>query len=403
MCKSPEQFIKTECNAEPEDPNEEFCILGEEAGTGIMPRHGVPEVRWLCQESLRIIDNHFAVPLGKTDLLKAPRHFPAPILRYTLCEMTLIWHMYGGKDFEASQAMVKKQVIINENIVRPNTAPQDKYVFRSLSIHAKDSYELYHVFRTRSPRWDGVAFNKSNPNEVHFESAPNSPRRKYKETTDWQSMGGPGRRHDVLMELQLNKVRFQHEVYPENTAEAARQILLINEIEIRDRLASSHINKFLYQYSSEARPKQSHANMFAMKAVHVRPDPRLSAQECCLKLSLLPLRLNIDQDSLLFLIEFFNELGSGSKQAQENSNASNNPQSSPVSKQGTPTHHPPVMSVNDSTPKAPTPTPTNTSQTDSIDPNLLILLEDELMIKENNVKTKTTHEVHEDCQPIYFR
>lgn len=260
---------------------------------------------------------------------------------------------------------------------------------------------IIYVYRTKSPWWDGVTFNKSNSNEIHFGSAPNSPREKCKEITDWQVMGGPGRRHDILMELQLNKVRFQHEVYPENTTEAARQILLVNEIEIRDRLASSHINKFLYQYSSEARPKQSHANMFAMKAVHVRPDPRLSAQECCLKLSLLPLRLNIDQDSLLFLIEFFNELGNGTKHAQENCNVPNNPQSSPVSKQGTPTHHPPVMSVNESTPNASM--PTNTSQNDTIDPNLLILLEDELMIKENNVKTKPTHEVHEDCQPIYFR
>lgn len=241
----------------------------------------------------------------------------------------------------------------------------------------------------------------SNPNEVHFGSVPNSPRAKIKEMTEWQALGGPGRRHDVLMEFQLNKVRFQHEIYPENTAEAARQILLVSEIEIRDRLASSHINKFLYQYSSEAKPKQSHANMFAMKAVHVRPDPKLSAQECCLKLSLLPLRLNIDQDSLLFLIEFANELSDGSKQTQESSNTPNNPQSSPVSKQGMPTHHPPVMSVNDSVPKDPT--PMNTSQHDSIDPNLLILLEDELMIKECKTKTKMTQEVQEDCQPIYFR
>jgi len=56
-------------------------------------------------------------------------------------------------------------------------------------------------------------------------------------------------------------VKFRHEVYPENTREASRQILLVSEFEVRDRLASSRINKFLYQYSSESRPKQSHANM----------------------------------------------------------------------------------------------------------------------------------------------
>lgn len=100
-------------------------------------------------------------------------------------------------------------------------------------------------------------------------------------------------------------------MYPENTTEASRQVLLINEIEVRDRLASSEINKFLYQYSSESRPKQSHANMLVLKALHMRPDPKLAAQECCLKVSLLPIRLNIDQDSLLFLYSFFNEISGG--------------------------------------------------------------------------------------------
>lgn len=56
-------------------------------------------------------------------------------------------------------------------------------------------------------------------------------------------------------------MRFQHEVYPENTTEASRQVLLIQEVEVRDRLATSTINKFLYQYSSEAKPKQSQAPM----------------------------------------------------------------------------------------------------------------------------------------------
>ncbi len=32
-----------------------------------------------------------------------------------------------------------------------------------------------------------------------------------------------------------------------------------------------------------------------IKAVHVRPDPVLNSQECSLKVSILPLRLNIDQ------------------------------------------------------------------------------------------------------------
>lgn len=50
-----------------------------------------------------------------------------------------------------------------------------------------------------------------------------------------------------------------------------------------------------------------------IKATNIRPEQNISTlQECCLRVSLLPLRLNIDQDSLLFLIKFFSDIASGS-------------------------------------------------------------------------------------------
>lgn len=102
-----------------DDTDEDFCILGEEAGVGIMPVHGVPEVRWLSHESVKIVDNHFSIPLSKVDLLKPPKSFPNPVLRYRLREATLIWHIYGGKDFGESQqpqsSTKDRHVVIFEN------------------------------------------------------------------------------------------------------------------------------------------------------------------------------------------------------------------------------------------------------------------------------------------------
>lgn len=76
------------------DSDEDFIIIADEE----RPCYGdVPVVQ--SDDPIRIIDNHFSAPHGKPDLLKAPADFPMAVQRYTLCEMSLIWHMYGGHDF----------------------------------------------------------------------------------------------------------------------------------------------------------------------------------------------------------------------------------------------------------------------------------------------------------------
>ncbi|KAJ8967900.1 hypothetical protein NQ317_015422 [Molorchus minor] len=282
------------------DTDDEFCFVGNEAGLGLFPKSGLPEIKWLTSDPVRVVDNHFSIPVGKTDLLKPPKNFPIPIMRYTLCEMTVVWHMYGGNDFKVPDKDSKKKTV------------------NFSDTHLSDS----------------ISFSNTGRGEVNIGSNLD----KKKANIPWILRGGVNRDHSVLMELQLNKVRFQHELYPEMTTQASRQVLIVSEVEIRDRLESSQINKFLYEYTSQARPKQSHAHMVVIKALHIRPDPKLKTQECCLKISLLPLRLNIDQDSLLFLIQFFNELGGGKSVDTDEIQQ-------PSSKHSTPTHQPPVMTI----------------------------------------------------------
>lgn len=76
------------------DSDEDFCFVADEE----RPCYGeVPVVQ--SDDPIRIIDNHFCAPHGKPDLLKAPADFPMAVQRYTLCEATLVWHMFGGHDF----------------------------------------------------------------------------------------------------------------------------------------------------------------------------------------------------------------------------------------------------------------------------------------------------------------
>ncbi|XP_044278561.1 autophagy-related protein 2 homolog A isoform X2 [Varanus komodoensis] len=247
------------------EATEDFCIL-DAPGTGIPPRDGEPVVTKLLEGPVRVQEGHFSRPLGSTDLLKAPPHFPVPKSRILMRDISVVWHLYGGRDFGPG---------------------------RSASAHSP---------RTKPP----LASARSSPSRSAVTNRPQN---------TWRAQGGASRIHDLLMEIQLTKVSFQHEAYascpPEKPATEleeqplARQVFLVQELEIRDRLASSQINKFLYLYSSEGMPRRAHSNMLTIKALHVCPEAGLGGPECCLRVSLMPLRLNIDQDALFFLKDFF--------------------------------------------------------------------------------------------------
>ncbi|XP_054889953.1 autophagy-related protein 2 homolog A [Poeciliopsis prolifica] len=254
--------------------NDDFCIL-EAPGMGIPPRDGEPVVTVLCEGPIKVKDSHFSRPRGSSDLLRAPSGFPVPHTRVVLKEISVVWHLYGGKDFGG----------------------------KPMSVHAQNS--------NRSVR--------GSPSRSVASARPQN---------SWRWAGGSGRQHSLLMEIQLTKVSFQHESYPVAVAgqdgdgsltsgvgpsgeqPLSRQVFIVQELEVRDRLASSQLNKFLYLYTSESMPRRAHSNMLTVKALQVLPESGLGGPECCLRVSLLPLRLNIDQDALFFLKDFFSNLAS---------------------------------------------------------------------------------------------
>lgn len=84
--------------------------------------------------------------------------------------MTVVWHLYGGNDFRSEEAETKQKKTVNF----------------SDYIH------------------DGVGFANTQNGEVIFTNFME----KKKPTISWQIQGGVNRDHDILMELQLNKVSF---------------------------------------------------------------------------------------------------------------------------------------------------------------------------------------------------
>uniref|UniRef100_A0A8C7DGA2 Autophagy related 2B n=1 Tax=Oncorhynchus kisutch TaxID=8019 RepID=A0A8C7DGA2_ONCKI len=222
---------------------DDFCIL-ETPGSraDVRDRDEEPVVNKLIPDSIEIKDDHFGLPLDSSDSSRGALNFPVPELRYLIREISVIWHLYGGKDFGSSTFTSSPA---RKNMTQP-------------------------------------------PSPVTIQ-------------------------HDLLL---FSQVRFQHEVYPQVPVASgsaadqpvSRQVLIVQDLEIRDRLATSQMNKFLYLYSSKEMPRTAHSNMLTVRALHMCPETGQAPQECCLRVSLMPLRLNIDQDALFFLKDFFASL-----------------------------------------------------------------------------------------------
>ncbi|XP_062325883.1 autophagy-related protein 2 homolog B-like isoform X2 [Osmerus eperlanus] len=242
---------------------DDFCIL-ETPSSRAEDKDQEPVVHKLTGDTIEVKDDHFSQPLTSSDSSRVTLNFPIPEVRYLIREISVVWHLYGGKDFGASAYA---------------SSPARS---RGCTPHSSPS---------QTPVRQGRAGG-----------CPG---------------GGRGRNPDVLMEIQLSKVRFQHEVYPQVTQVAcgsamdqpvSRQVFIVQDLEIRDRLASSQMNKFLYLYTSKEMPRKAHSNMLTVRALHICPEMGPAPQECCLRISLMPLRLNIDQDALFFLKDFFSSL-----------------------------------------------------------------------------------------------
>lgn len=65
-----------------------------------------PVVKRLTSDPVEIKDDYFSQPLCGTDSSRGALNFPIPEVRYLIKEISVIWHLYGGKDFGSAISTV---------------------------------------------------------------------------------------------------------------------------------------------------------------------------------------------------------------------------------------------------------------------------------------------------------
>lgn len=109
--------------------------------------------------------------------------------------------------------------------------------------------------------------------------------------------------HKISFELQGLSADFI--AFPPNSGEVQSSVdVRVHKLEIFDHIPTSTWKKFA-TYLHEAGEREVDTSMVHVEMLNVRPVPELAASEIVMKLTVLPLRLHVDQDALDFMARFF--------------------------------------------------------------------------------------------------
>ncbi|CAP30179.1 Protein CBR-ATG-2 [Caenorhabditis briggsae] len=115
------------------------------------------------------------------------------------------------------------------------------------------------------------------------------------------SAGGPNRDHSAFVVLELSKITYLKQVFEKTAPQLSTTLFQIGDVVIKDCVRASTIQEMLYQYSATSQPRRSSAPIFSVRMTESQ------AKEGKMRVSMLPIKINVDQDTLEFLSDFFEE------------------------------------------------------------------------------------------------
>lgn len=242
--------------------------------------------------------------------------------RLRLRDMNLIWHLYDGYDWQRTRngivdAVEQVEQRAEERKARRQHSRQDPeddesiigdFLFNSIYITVPadlDAQEIrrqinrgidHDISETESVPVSGI----SKPTTTY--SASGLPRHKQSQRRRLKL--GRSRSHKIAFELK--SVSADVVVFPPSSGEVVSSVdVRLKDFEIFDKVPTSTWRKFLTHLHTDTASREMSKPMFHIQLDNVKTLESHSASEIVLHVTVLPLRLHVDQDALDFITRFF--------------------------------------------------------------------------------------------------
>ncbi|KAK3358915.1 hypothetical protein B0T25DRAFT_79867 [Lasiosphaeria hispida] len=242
-------------------------------------------------------------------------------LKVCVRDVHVIWHLFDGYDWARTREVITKAVQDVEakayerraRVERRGAYEQDfeeeetvigDFLFNSIYIG---------IPANRDPRELAQAINQElNDNATETESVATSA-----VTSTTVRAAGHHRSKSKSKSLKLNRSK-RHKItfelkgvnadlvtFPPESSETLNSIdIRINDLDVFDHVPTSTWKKFA-MYDHDAGERELGASMVHLELLNTKPVPSMPASEIVLKVTILPLRLHVDQDALDFITRFF--------------------------------------------------------------------------------------------------
>ncbi|KAF2758661.1 hypothetical protein EJ05DRAFT_360674 [Pseudovirgaria hyperparasitica] len=233
-------------------------------------------------------------------------------LKVRVRDVQIIWHLFDGYDWAATrdvltEAVEKVEQRAEERRQRLSTEEDDEvrieedFLFNSVWISLPVGEERGTLAKKINREIDDLT-SETGSYATSTTSRSTAHPRSHKSTRKGLRLER-SRHHKISFEL--SGVSADIVIFPPGTGETQSSIdLRVTDFDIFDHVPTSTWRKFA-TYMRDAGERELGRPQIHLEILNVRPVPTLAASELVIKVSVLPMRLHVDQDALDFITRFF--------------------------------------------------------------------------------------------------